>query len=41
VQYDAGGMIVFKRNAAALCEKGHYGMILEGEMEIEYPDEKI
>ena len=23
------------------CEKGHYGMILEGEMEIEYPDEKI
>ena len=23
------------------CEKGHYGMILEGEMEIEYPNEKI
>ena len=23
------------------CEKGHYGMILEGEMEIEYPDGKI
>ncbi len=23
------------------CEKGHYGMILEGEMEIEYQYEKI
>ena len=23
------------------CETGHYGLILEGEMEIEYPDEKI
>ena len=23
------------------CEKGHYGMILEGEMEIEYQNEKI
>lgn len=23
------------------CEKGHYGMILEGEIEIEYPNEKI
>ena len=23
------------------CDKGHYGMILEGEMEIEYPNEKI
>lgn len=23
------------------CEKGHYGLILEGEIEIEYSDEKI
>ncbi len=23
------------------CEKGHYGLILEGEMEIEYPNEKV
>lgn len=23
------------------CEKGHYGLILEGEIEIEYPNEKI
>ena len=23
------------------CEKGHYGLILEGEIEIEYPHEKI
>lgn len=23
------------------CEKGHYGLILEGEIEIEYPTKKI
>jgi quercetin dioxygenase-like cupin family protein len=23
------------------CEKGHYGLVLEGEMEIEFPEEKI
>lgn len=23
------------------CEKGHYGLILDGEIEIEYPNEKI
>jgi quercetin dioxygenase-like cupin family protein len=23
------------------CDRGHYGMILEGKMEIEYPHEKI
>ncbi len=23
------------------CAKGHYGLILEGEMEIEYPNETI
>jgi quercetin dioxygenase-like cupin family protein len=23
------------------CETGHYGLILEGKMEIEYPNEKI
>ncbi len=26
---------------AHFCEKGHYGLILDGEIEIEYPNDKV